>query len=376
MATAISAVFIVSAASEASLSPVMGRLLRPARQALPDHDRVGFGRRRRHAAVATACPGAGGRHCAGRVLVRHLLGTGRRCSAHPTVSAGRRVGILGSRTSPGTRPGDRAAVGGTLARATTDAVPYLLLAGCCLANTRRGTKRMKLLVANRGEIAVRIFRTRKVPASRLSPSRRPTIARPSTHGSPMRSWRSLPDAAEHVRAAQETGADAIHPGYGFLAESAELAEAVEGAGLIFVGPSPRRCNEGGEELAAKEIARQALVRPRPSRTASPRMSASRSSSRRPRAAADAACASFGPPKTVAEEALAAARREAKAAFGDDCVLRRAARRRPMPCPDPAAGHGGAGGRTSAMRAGLIQRRHQKVLEESDPSRSTKGYGRR
>ena len=120
----------------------------------------------------------------------------------------------------------------------------------------------KLLVANRGEIAVRIFRTCKrlgveTVAVAAPDDREALHARVADDGrgrSP-----SYLDAGEHVRAAQESGADAVHPGYGFLAESPELAEAVEDAGLTFVGPTPEALRQGGDKLAAKEIARQAGV---------------------------------------------------------------------------------------------------------------------
>ena len=67
------------------------------------------------------------------------------------------------------------------------------------------------------------------------------------------------DAAEHVRAAKESGADAIHPGYGFLAENGDFAEAVVSAGLTWVGPPPEALRAGGDKLAAKRIAAEASV---------------------------------------------------------------------------------------------------------------------
>src|SRR5256714_9451297 len=95
----------------------------------------------------------------------------------------------------------------------------------------------KLLVANRGEIALRAFR-----ACRGLGIAAVAVAAPDDGGSlHARSAdetvevASYLDAAEHVRAARETGAEAIHPGYGFLAENAEFAEAVEAAGLVLVG---------------------------------------------------------------------------------------------------------------------------------------------
>ena len=60
---------------------------------------------------------------------------------------------------------------------------------------------------------------------------------------------------EHIRAAKRTGADAIHPGYGFLAENADFARAVQAAELTWVGPPPEALELGGNKLEAKRIAR-------------------------------------------------------------------------------------------------------------------------
>src|SRR6185295_10378311 len=64
---------------------------------------------------------------------------------------------------------------------------------------------------------------------------------------------------EHIRAAKASGADAIHPGYGFLAESADFAAAVEAAGLVWVGPPAAALRAGGDKLEAKRIAHEAGV---------------------------------------------------------------------------------------------------------------------
>src|SRR5262249_57502373 len=62
-----------------------------------------------------------------------------------------------------------------------------------------------------------------------------------------------------LRAARESDADSIHPGYGFLAENADFAEAVEAAGLTWVGPPPAALRAGGDKLEAKRLARDAGV---------------------------------------------------------------------------------------------------------------------
>src|SRR3989442_1370957 len=102
---------------------------------------------------------------------------------------------------------------------------------------------MRLLVANRGEIALRIFRAAKAEGIEtvavVAPDDRGSLhARSADQVVEIASYL---DPAEHVRAARQSGADAVHPGYGFLAESAELAEAVLAAGLTWVGPPPPHC---------------------------------------------------------------------------------------------------------------------------------------
>ena len=126
----------------------------------------------------------------------------------------------------------------------------------------------RLLVANRGEIALRIFR-----ACAAEGIETVAVAAPDDRGSlhaesadALVEISSYLDPAEHVRAAREAGADAVHPGYGFLSESAELAEAVLEAGLTWVGPPPAALRAGGDKLAAKETARAAGVPVLPSGT--------------------------------------------------------------------------------------------------------------
>jgi 3-methylcrotonyl-CoA carboxylase alpha subunit len=221
----------------------------------------------------------------------------------------------------------------------------------------------RLLVANRGEIALRIFR-----ACRAEGVETVAVATPEDRGA----WHvssadtlveisSYLDPAEHVRAAREAGADAVHPGYGFLSETVELAEAVLEAGLTWVGPPPSALAAGGDKLAAKETARAAGVPVLPSGTPEeigfPLLvkAAAGGGGRGMRLVRE--------PEEL-DEALAAARREAAAAFGDDSVFceRYLERPRHVEIQLLADGHGNVV--PLGERDCSIQRRHQKVLEEA------------
>src|SRR5262245_32947864 len=119
----------------------------------------------------------------------------------------------------------------------------------------------KLLVANRGEIAVRVFRTARdlgiATVAVAAPDDRAALH--TREADETVEIAGYLHSEEHVRAAKQAGADAIHPGYGFLAESPDFAEAVEAAGLVFVGPPPEARGAGGDKLGAKRIAREAGV---------------------------------------------------------------------------------------------------------------------
>lgn len=125
----------------------------------------------------------------------------------------------------------------------------------------------KLLVANRGEIAIRVFRTARemgiatvgVYSEADRHSLHPTFADEAVFiGDPEPSASYL-SIDKILQAAKETGADAIHPGYGFLSERAEFVDACAGAGIKFVGPSAAAMRRLGGKIDAKKIAVEAGV---------------------------------------------------------------------------------------------------------------------
>jgi acetyl-CoA carboxylase, biotin carboxylase subunit len=125
----------------------------------------------------------------------------------------------------------------------------------------------KLLVANRGEIAVRIIRAAReldiATVQAVSEADRESLAAAMADEvaeiGPPHATRSYLKAEAILDAARRTGADAIHPGYGFLSENAAFAAAVEAAGLVFVGPRAETIRLMGDKARAREAAARADV---------------------------------------------------------------------------------------------------------------------
>ncbi|MFL6004612.1 MAG: acetyl/propionyl/methylcrotonyl-CoA carboxylase subunit alpha [Gaiellaceae bacterium] len=229
----------------------------------------------------------------------------------------------------------------------------------------------KLLVANRGEIALRIFRTcRALGIGTVA------VTAPDDRGSlHARTADETVDVVgylhseEHIRAAQATGAHAIHPGYGFLAESPEFADAVDAAGLVWIGPPAAALRAGGDKLEAKRLATEAGVpvveTGEPEELGFPLIlkAAAGGGGRGMRVVGS---------RDELADALEAARREAKAAFGDDRVFAERYVERPRHVEIQLLGDTHGNVVSLGERECSIQRRHQKVLEESpspavDPS---------
>jgi acetyl/propionyl-CoA carboxylase alpha subunit len=221
----------------------------------------------------------------------------------------------------------------------------------------------KLLVANRGEIAVRVFRTCRElgieTVAVVAPDDAGALHSRSADETVEIS--SYLHSEEHIRAARSTGADAIHPGYGFLAERADFAAAVEAAGLTWVGPSPEALRLGGDKIEAKRIARTAGVPVLPDGTPEeigfPMLV---------KAAAGGGGRGMRIVRSQAdlEDALDAAEREAAGAFGDGALYceRYLERPRHVEVQLLADSHGTVV--AVGERDCSVQRRHQKVLEES------------
>ena len=239
----------------------------------------------------------------------------------------------------------------------------------------------KVLIANRGEIALRVhracqemgIRTVAVHSTADNTAMHVRLADESVCIGPPPARESYLNMAAIISAAAITGADAIHPGYGFLSENAGFAEMVEAHGLAFIGPSPEHIRMMGDKIAAKDAMRRLGV------PLVPGSLGALESLDEARAVAEeikypvlikAAAGGGGRGMKVAhgpeelEEAWRVARTEAKAAFGDDSVYMEKYLDRPrhIELQVLADTHGNVV--HFGERDCSLQRRHQKLVEEA------------
>ncbi len=238
----------------------------------------------------------------------------------------------------------------------------------------------KLLIANRGEIALRIVRACK----QLGIA---TVGVYSTADKDLMHLRfvdeavcigNAPSAQSYLNinallaAAEVTGADAIHPGYGFLSENAEFAERVEEAGLTFVGPHPEHIRLMGNKVSAINAMKEAGVPTVPGSVGAITLHNAEEQARKigfP-LIVKAAAGGGGRGMRVVERfeellnQVQAAKTEAQSAFGDDTVYMERFLKNPRHVEVQVLGDGNGNALHLFDRDCSLQRRHQKVLEEA------------
>ncbi|MER7650689.1 MULTISPECIES: ATP-binding protein [Streptomyces] len=238
-----------------------------------------------------------------------------------------------------------------------------------------------VLVANRGEIAVRVIRTLRALGVRSvavfsdadADARHVREADTAVRIGPPPAAESYLDAGRLIEAARRSGAQAVHPGYGFLAENTAFAAACADAGLVFIGPSAEAIELMGDKIRAKETVRAAGVPVVPGSSGSGLTDAQLAEAAReigmPVLLKPSAGGGGKGMRLVRDEALladeiAAARREARGSFGDDTLLveRWVDRPRHIEIQVLADAHGNVV--HLGERECSLQRRHQKVIEEA------------
>ena len=239
----------------------------------------------------------------------------------------------------------------------------------------------KILIANRGEIAVRIIRAcRKMGITSVvvtseadAGSLAVDLADEAVLIGPAPAAQSYLDTDKIIAAAKETGADAVHPGFGFLAENAAFAKRLEREGITFIGPNVRAMEIMGDKIASKKFAREAGVNTVPGH-----MGLIKSADEAVKIASKIgfpvmikASAGGGGKgmriahgETEAREGFAAARNEARTAFGDERIFIERFITSPRHIEVQVLGD-----RHGALvhlneRECSIQRRNQKIIEEA------------
>jgi 3-methylcrotonyl-CoA carboxylase alpha subunit len=251
-----------------------------------------------------------------------------------------------------------------------------------MADRSQGSRPIRrILIANRGEIAVRIARTCRdmgigmvaVYSTADARALHVLVADEAVCIGPPPSSESYLNIEAILNAARTSGADAIHPGYGFLAENPRFAAAVESAGLVWIGPPADVIALMGAKVAAKELARQAGVPTVPGYMGEDQsieaLSEAADSVGYPVLLKAAAGGGGKGMRAVAgrdelADAIEGARREARSAFGDDRIFleKMLVRPRHVEVQVLTDAHGNAvylGDRDCSL-----QRRHQKVIEEA------------
>jgi acetyl-CoA carboxylase biotin carboxylase subunit len=239
----------------------------------------------------------------------------------------------------------------------------------------------KILIANRGEIALRVHRACKemgiatvaVHSEADAGAMHVRLADESVCIGPAPAAKSYLNIPAIISAAEITGAEAIHPGYGFLSENARFAEIVQAHGLVFIGPNPEHIRIMGDKISAKQTAKAAGI------PVVPGSDGGLDTVEAAFAAAEtigfpvlikAAAGGGGRGMKVAktadhlEEAVMTAQAEAKAAFGDGAVYMERYLQKPRHIEIQVIADSFGAVCHLGERDCSLQRRHQKVLEEA------------
>jgi 3-methylcrotonyl-CoA carboxylase alpha subunit len=239
----------------------------------------------------------------------------------------------------------------------------------------------KLLIANRGEIAVRVIRTARAMGLKTvavysdadRDAMHVALADEAVLLGPARARDSYLNVERLIEAARTTGAEAVHPGYGFLSENAEFAQACAKAGLVFVGPTPAMMTAMGSKSGSKALMEKAGVPLVPGYHGEAQDEAvlAREADRigfpvLVKASAGGGGRGMRVVNSAAElsAALTSAKREAKAAFGDDRMLIEKYVQNPRHIEVQIIGDSHGNLVSLFERECTLQRRHQKVVEEA------------
>jgi propionyl-CoA carboxylase alpha chain len=239
----------------------------------------------------------------------------------------------------------------------------------------------KILIANRGEIACRIIKTARrmgiltvsVYSEADAEALHVRIADEAVAIGPAPSAESYLRIDRIIEACRKTGAEAVHPGYGFLSERAEFAEALAAAGIVFIGPSPEAIAAMGDKIAAKRLAHEAGVATVPGHLdtiADPGRAAAIAAEIGYPVMIKASAGGGGKGMRIARsdselrEGFASAQHEARSSFGDDRVFLEKYIEEPRHIEIQLIGDMHGNIVHLGERECSIQRRHQKIIEEA------------
>ena len=239
----------------------------------------------------------------------------------------------------------------------------------------------KILIANRGEIALRVIRAARemgiksvaVHSTADADAMHVRLADESVCIGPPPARDSYLNIPSLLAACEITGAEAIHPGYGFLSENARFAEICADHGIVFIGPSAEHIRLMGDKIEAKRTAKRLGIPCVPGSEGGVTDDAEAMKIARDigfpvlvKAAAGGGGRGMKVARTADDlvDALATARLEAKAAFGDDAVYLEKYLEKPRHIEIQVLGDGRGGAVHLGERDCSLQRRHQKVLEET------------